>query len=343
MANDSIHKCEFCGETFPNLVARRSYHKKAAKDCEKMYIWQSQLLQRMSRLSHPNGKKIRTEQDQPLERYSCASCGKTFLSESKLNFHKETSHGEFGCPNPKCKQCFLDEETLAKHIAKSHKTFPCPECRTICMSKELLKIHMENHQKKFEICSECRTRLSSRANLKRHMKNLHGKIGIEAKKECQQVNSAAAAKAKETKLDLKADKELHRNTKPIICIDCNSTFTRKHDLKRHMMRIHAVGKEPNKKEPDNDNNVERVKESDDNESLKHNSNTKHLTEKAVDIAKELEECPLLEADDIENIFEEFGLTSSEIIGRVFREEENYFANFQNVLQRYEITSDFLTV
>ena len=339
MADDSINECEFCGEIFPNLVARRSYHKKAAKDCEKMYIWQSQLLQRMSRLSHPNGKKIRTEQDQPLERFSCALCGKTFQSESKLNFHKETSHGEFGCPNPKCKQCFLDEESLAKHITKSHKTFPCPECRTNCMGKELLKIHMESHQKKFDICGECGTRLSSRANLKRHMKNLHGKIKNDAKKEYEQVNFA---KAKETKLDLKAHKELH-NTKPIICIDCNISFTRKHDLKRHMMRFHAVGKEPNKKEPDNDNNVEKAKETDDNESSKHNSNTKYSTEKALDITKELEECPLLEADDIENIFEEFGLTSSEIIGRVFREEENYFASFQNVFQRYEITSNFLKV
>ena len=78
-------------------------------------------------------------------------------------------------------------------------------------------------------------------------------------------------------------------------------------------------------------------------SSKNNPNTEHSTEKAMDITKELEESPLLEADDIENIFEEFGLTSSEIIGRVFREEENYCANFQNVLQRYEITSDFLMV
>ena len=342
MADEFINECEFCGESFPNLVARRSYHKKAAKDCEKMYIWQSQLLQRMSRLSHPNGKKIRTEQDRPLERYSCASCGKTFLSESKLNFHKETSHGEFGCPNLKCKQCFLDEETLAKHIAKSHKTFPCPECSTICMSKELLKIHMETHQKKFEICSKCGTRLSSKANLKRHMKNLHGKIGIEMKKKGEQVNFATAAKAKGTKLDLKAHTELH-DTKRIICLYCNITFTRKHDLKRHMMRIHAVGKEPNKKEPDNENNVDKVKETDDTDASKHVSNTNHSTEKALDITKELEECPLLETDDIENIFEEFGLTSSEIIGRVFREEENYFANIQNVWQRYEITSDLLMV
>ena len=121
---------------------------------------------KVTRRSHLNGKKIRTEKFEPVlkrtekianilsrkAKYCCVLCGKIFLIENKLNLHREKNHGE-----------------LKKH----HKTFPCPECKTSFTRKAHLKLHMESHQKKFEICTECDNRFASRANLKRHTRNIH--------------------------------------------------------------------------------------------------------------------------------------------------------------------------
>ena len=124
--SDEIFECEFCGENFSSMEARRSYHKKTMKNCEKMYIWQSQILRRVTKKSHPNGKMIRTEDiaTKKTEKftnikpnYFCALCGKMFVIESKLNLHKEKNHGQFTCFE--CNKCYVSEEMLTSHVNKS--------------------------------------------------------------------------------------------------------------------------------------------------------------------------------------------------------------------------------
>ena len=285
---DIPFECEFCGEHFPSMAARRSYHKKAMKDCEKMYIWQSQMSRRMNRRSHPNGKQIRKEEIVPpvpkrtekianilsrKPKYCCASCGKIFSTESKLNLHKEKNHGQFTCSE--CRLGHVTKEMLASHISKCHKTFPCPECKTTYTRKDNLKRHMETHQKKFEICTECDKRFASRANLQRHTRNIHsGGMETQLKGKC---------------------------------------------------------------EPDNDNNTDKVKETEalDADEIDIRTNPFSILdgEKPMDIIEELEEFPLLEPEDMEEIFSEFGLTTEEIIEQVFMEEARYFALSQNALHK----------
>ena len=78
-------------------------------------------------------------------------------------------------------------------------------------------------------------------------------------------------------------------------------------------------------EPDNDSNTDEVKEAED---LADKNNTRRnsplANKKPLDIIKELEEFPLLEAADMEDIFAEFGLTTAEIFEQVFK----YFQFFQ---------------
>ena len=82
-------------------------------------------------------------------------------------------------------------------------------------------------------------------------------------------------------------------------------------MQRHRRNIH--GKQfGGKCEPDNDNNTDTVKETD------KNSTRTNFSGNPVDIIKELEEFPLLESADMEEIFAEFGLTSAEIFEQVFK-------------------------
>ena len=353
--------CEFCGEIFSSIAARRSYHKKAMKDCEKMYIWQSQLSKRMSRKSHPNGKKIRKEENPALPKKTeknanllsrkpknfCALCGKMFSNESKLSVHKERNHGQFTCPD--CKLSYISEELLANHVNKLHKMFLCPECKTTFTRKNHLKLHMEVHQKKFEICCECDNRFSSKANLQRHTRNIHGggknneENQVKVKCEPDNDNNADIAKETEpvTKDELKVPMEIHQK-KFEICTECGNRFASKDNLRRHIKNIHGDGKNDKEKqlmgksEPDNDNNTDMVKETKPfTEEI--NSLSTSTPDTPMDIVKELEEFPLLESDDMEEIFAEFGLTTAEMFGQVFREEESYFAISQLALQNIYFT------
>ena len=394
MSDMNFESCEFCGEDFPNLAARRSYHKRAMKDCEKMYIWQSQFSRRLNKRSHPNGKKIRggktTEEEKKTEKLAdmlpgkpkncCGQCGKIFSNESKLNFHKERNHGEFSCSN--CSLGFSSEGLLADH-SKRHKTYPCHECKTNFRKKSLLKIHMETHQMTFHICNECGNKFSIYANLKRHTRNIHG-VGkgqeekkLEGKFETDNDNNEGLSKETKDCSKIQTEKSeicgecgntfasknsLKRHTRNIhdgikaenllnkgkyesdmtkegedpvakellkdplashqkklhICTECDNRFSSKDNLKRHMRNIHGGGKKSEgkpakgKREPDNDNNTDVVKETKPfNDEIKSLSTL--ASEEPMDIIEELEEFPLLEPDDMEEIFSEFGLTTSEMI------------------------------
>ena len=230
-----------------------------------MFLWQSQILKRVTKKSHPNGKKIRTEEIAAKKtekitkpKYFCVLCGKVFLIESNLNLHKEKKHGQFTCSE--CNICYVAKEMLTSHIKKHHKKVSCPDCKSTFTGKALLKLHMQTHQKKFEICTECNNRFASRGNLQRHRRNIHGK--------------------------------------------------------------HLRGKS----ELNNDNNTDRVKETEDKHNPRTNFHSTLASEKPMDIIEELDEFPLLEPDDMEEIFAEFGLTTPEIFEQVFK----YLQIFQNI-------------
>ena len=357
MISDMTFDCEFCGENFSSIAERRSFHKKSMKDCEKMYIWQSQLSKRMSRRSHPNGKKIRKEEIKPVTKKNekidnllsrksncCVLCGKIFSNESKLNIHKEKNHGKFTCSD--CKLSYAAEELLTNHINKRHKTFPCPDCKTMFTRKASLKLHMEVHQKKFEICTECDKRFSSKANLQRHIRNIHGggkeqtEEQLKVKCEPDNDNTADAAKETEPENDLKVAVSMHHKT----CTECDNTFASKDSLRRHMRNIHGNGKNDKdkqfkgKSEPDNDNNTDMAKETKPSADEMNSLSTFNPSYgQPMDICKELEEFPLLEFDDMEEIFAEFGFTTAEMFEQVFREEESYFAISQQAFQKIDLT------
>ena len=208
---------------------------------------------------------------------------------------------------------------------------------------------MEVHQKKFELCTECDSRFSSKANLQRHTRNIHGggkeQTEKQLKVKCEPDNDNTADAAKETEPVVENDLKVAvaiQHKKLNICTECDNRFASKDSLRRHMRNIHGDGKNykekelKGKSEPDNDNNTDMAKETKPfTDGIKSLSTSTPDT--PMDIVKELEEFPLLEPDDMEEIFSEFGLTTAEMFGQVFREEESYFAISQLALQNIYFT------
>ena len=110
-----------------------------------------------------------------------------------------------------------------------------------------------------------------------------------------------------------------------ICTECGNRFASKDNLRRHVRNIHGGRKNDKEKqlkgkaEPDNDNNTDMANNTSGIDSLSA-FGPGIVSDQPVDIIKELEEFPLLEADDMEEIFAEFGLTTAEMFEQVFREE-----------------------
>ena len=184
-----------------------------------------------------------------------------------------------------CGKVFLIESKLSLHKEKNHGQFTCSECNQSYAAEEMLASHINKRHKKFP-CSDCKTTFTRKAHLKLHMESHQKKFEI--------------------------------------CTECDNRFVSRANLQRHRKNIH--GKQLGGKcEPDNDNNTDKVKEAEDLAD-KNNTRTNSplANEKPLDIIKELEEFPLLEAADMEDIFAEFGLTTAEIFEQVFK----YFQFFQ---------------
>ena len=93
-----------------------------------------------------------------------------------------------------------------------------------------------------------------------------------------------------------------------------------------------------KSEPDNDNNTDMAKETKPSaDGINSISTFNPSYGQPMDITKELEEFPLLEPDDMEEIFAEFGFTTAEMFEQVFKEEETYFAISQQAFQKIDPT------
>ena len=183
------------------------------------------------------------------------------------------------------------------------------------------------------------------------MRNIHGGRKEEPEKqikgdcETDNHNITEVAKETETKHDWKAPLAMLN-----ICTECGNRFASKDNLRRHMRKIHVGRKNDKEKqvkgkaEPDNDNNTDMAKDTDGIDSFSafgqpDKPKSFGTADKPMDIIKELEEFPLLEADDMEEIFEEFGLTTAQMFEQVFREEESYFEISQHAFQNIDVSQN----
>ncbi|XP_076452417.1 uncharacterized protein LOC143288042 [Babylonia areolata] len=107
------------------------------------------------------------------------SCNRSFRTNSQLNKHRQSRHGEMQHPFRcnRCGQCFVKAQTL-KHHMYSHtgeRPFKCPQCPSTFTRRDYLNKHMTTHtgEKRFQ-CDVCSKKFAFVSSLNSHKKQKHG-------------------------------------------------------------------------------------------------------------------------------------------------------------------------
>ena len=181
-------------------------------------------------------KHFETVEKNPLQ---CSICHAIFTRRGSLKNHKATVHEgnkPFQCAT--CKRCFITKEKLTGHIASVHereKPFECLVCCFTFADKWRLKRHItavHEGEKPFQ-CVICMASFTQNGSLKRHVDTVH--------------ESANTTKNRDTELNFLTPsiavqvherKNPYKEKIPLLCPICNTSFTRRGSLKRHIDTVH---------------------------------------------------------------------------------------------------------
>ncbi|XP_076453230.1 uncharacterized protein LOC143288529 [Babylonia areolata] len=138
---------------------------------------------------------LRHKNEKPL---SCDQCDRSFRTNSQLNNHRRSRHGEMEHPF-RCERCgrgFVKAQSL-KHHMYSHtgeRPFICTECPSAFARKDYLNKHMTKHtgEKRFQ-CDVCNKKFSFVSSLNSHKKRKHGANKQKVQSGEGATSSAAAA------------------------------------------------------------------------------------------------------------------------------------------------------
>lgn len=135
--------------------------------------------------------------------FACKQCDKSFRRADHLKKH-EVQHLKIK-PH-KCEQCektFSRIEHLRCHISSRHTNiataFECIECKLVCETTKLLKLHQKSHFKHEIVCKICNIQFSAKSELTEHSK-------------------------------------MHYDERPYLCTECGMRFVRNDYLTVHMRR-----------------------------------------------------------------------------------------------------------
>ena len=268
---DKKFPCHFCEEVFANKQFLNAHKMQVhmigvgdhfiCKFCEKNYNTISGLR------SHVNISHTKTGK-------TCLLCAKTFMREVELTIHLELVHRKFFCHycmgtcvpvftnasglkghilrehkfNQSCTLCdamFPDQFKLFEHLDEDHHKFPCYQCRSVLSvgdsiydTSQQLKEHKESeHAYNGKSCHLCPRAFRLKEKLRSHLESRHGKFL------CYFCDVVYA-----TTVQLKIHREReHKNAsvdsvneeKRFPCLSCDSKFTSRGHLKRHVESAHG--------------------------------------------------------------------------------------------------------
>uniref|UniRef100_A0A336KMY6 CSON013100 protein n=1 Tax=Culicoides sonorensis TaxID=179676 RepID=A0A336KMY6_CULSO len=227
------YHCRICSKSFilrQKLVEHMRVHTGIApiqcNICNARFRRYSNLAQHRNR-HHLNKRPYRKD-------YVC-ECGETFVSQAKLDWHRET-HEEKPKVCPFCRERFVHRNSLTRHIRLSHpdkyillknKVVSCPYCDKKYLQTSL-KAHLETHsQDKNQFsCSICSKEFSTKWNLKQHQWT-HANRSTKP----FQCNICPNAFVREN--DYTTHMNAHKAIRPYTCNHCGCQFVRKSNWMRH--------------------------------------------------------------------------------------------------------------
>ena len=188
---------------------------------------------------------LETKHSVKFEEFNCNDCN--FVSKRKNEFkrHIETVHkkeDKFKCAE--CNFVCNRSDELKRHDQTVHnkeKEFKCAECNFVSYRSDKLNRHIETvHNKEEEFkCAECNFVSYRSDELNRHIQTVHNK---EKKMNCKLCIYACNRKdnmkrhiEKVHSGDVKSNlMSADTNTNLLVCEECNKSFLKKDDYKRHL-------------------------------------------------------------------------------------------------------------
>ncbi|KZC09926.1 Zinc finger protein 26, partial [Dufourea novaeangliae] len=161
--------------------------------------------------------------------YECDICSKRIRKKLQFLRHRqnhERNRDEVGhCVE--CDKSFIDDDKLKKHMIKVHQTerpYQCVLCAKRFKTKEFLKTHLKQHNKRF-ICDICGISKVSGYDLRLHKKK-HNEEYVTHCDDC--------GKGFYTKQTLERHVLTHTGQKPFVCKICKTPYASAAYLGTHM-------------------------------------------------------------------------------------------------------------
>jgi len=139
----------------------------------------------------------------------CILCGKTYTSKNGLTYHMNLHRGVCSYKCQLCFKNFKSSSTLQRHISSVHEG-----------------------RKPFK-CKFCHKRFHQRSNLNKHLDSHYG---------TRKFKCRLCSKAFFQKCHLKSHLTAHAGKKNFACTICSKKFVKKFCLYRHLLKIHALGR-----------------------------------------------------------------------------------------------------
>ena len=178
----------------------------------------------------------------------CTICHSIFTRRGSLKNHISTVHEgnkPFQCST--CKRCFITKEKLTGHIATVHEREKPYECLVCCLTfadKWRLKRHIaavHEGEKPFQ-CVICAASFTQNGSLKRHVDTVHENTANSMTTNTININTGLNNHQFMVpplpQQQVHGRKMPHKGKVPLLCPICNTSFTRRGSLKRHIDTVH---------------------------------------------------------------------------------------------------------